>query len=289
MSEQRSTVPRHVLFATDLGARCDRAQDRVIELARKWRARLTVVHALEILDVFDEDQSFRIDVARDRALAVMRRDFEPLKDLSSELVVQQGRASDVVIETLIERKCDLVVGGLAGSGSLETLFVGSTVSDLVRRARVPVLIVRKKVRGPYGTIVVASDLSPASSVAMDTAAVLFPSAGKTLFHAFDLPFRGFVDDKGGYELRTAQAATADARRFLADRLADKASKVALQIVCGDPAPLLASHVATFDADLVIAGTQGRTGLLGVLIGSVAQAILEQVPCDVMVVPPAGAG
>jgi len=289
MSERRSTVPSHILFATDLGARCDRAQDRVIELARQWRARLTVVHALEILDVFDEDQSSRIAAARDRALAIMKRDFEPLKDTSSEFVVRQGRACDVVVETLIERKCDFAVGGLAGSGSLETLFVGSTVSDLVRRARVPVLIVRKRVRGPYGTIIVASDLSPASSAAMDAAAVLFPSAGKTLFHAFDLPFRGFVDDKGGYELRTAQAATEDARRFLADRLADGASKVALQIVYGDPAPLLASHVTSFDADLVVAGTQGRTGLLGVLIGSVARAILEQVPCDVMVVPPVDAG
>ena len=167
-------IPAHVLFATDLGARCDRAQDRVIELVRRWHARLTVVHVLEIFDITDEDQSAHIIAARDRALATMRRDFEPLTDLSCEFVVRQGRASDVLLEILTERKCDFVVGGPAGSGSLETLFIGSTVSDLVRRARVSVLIVRKKVRGPYGTIVVASDLSLASAAAIGTSAALFP-------------------------------------------------------------------------------------------------------------------
>lgn len=285
MSEQRPTVPRHVLFATDLGARCDRAQERAVELARKWRARLTVVHALEIFDISDRDQSAEIAAARDRALVDMRREFEPLKDLSSDFVVRQGRACDVLVETLIERQCDFVVGGPAGSGSLETLLVGSTVSDLVGRAHVPVLIVRKRVRGPYGTIVVASDLSPASSAALDAATILFPGAGRTLFHAFDLPFRGFADDKRGYETRSGENIAVDARRFLADRLGDEASKVALKIEYGDPAPLLASYAVSVGADLVIAGTYGRTGILGVLIGSVARAILEQVPCDVMVVPP----
>ena len=288
MTENRSTIPTHVLFATDLGARCDRAQDRVIELVRKWNARLTVVHALELFDLTDDGQSSQIMAASNRAFATLRRDFGPLKDISCEFVVRHGRASDIVLEILNERKCDFVVGGPAGGGSLESLFVGSTVADLVWRAHVSVLVVRKKVRGPYRTIVVASDLSPASSTAIDACAALFPDADKTLFYAFDLPFRGPVDDKEKYKLLSGQNAAVDARRFLMDRLAEEASKIALKIEHGEPARLLASYATNFDTDLVVAGTHGRSGVLGALIGSVAQAILEQVPCDVMVVRPNGA-
>lgn len=36
-------APRHLIFATDLSARCDRARDRAVMLARLWKARLTAV------------------------------------------------------------------------------------------------------------------------------------------------------------------------------------------------------------------------------------------------------
>lgn len=40
------------------------------------------------------------------------------------------------------------------------------------------------------------------------------------------------------------------------------------------------------ADLVVVGTHGRTGVERLVLGSVAQAVLERAPCSVMAVPPA---
>jgi len=39
-----------------------------------------------------------------------------------------------------------------------------------------------------------------------------------------------------------------------------------------------------DIDLIVIGTHGRTGLKGLLIGSVAQKVIGFAPCPVMVVP-----
>ena len=52
---------------------------------------------------------------------------------------------------------------------------------------------------------------------------------------------------------------------------------------GAPAEVLRQGVLDMGADLVVLGTQGRSALLEVLIGSVARQILAEVPCDVLIV------
>ncbi|WP_374577666.1 universal stress protein [Phenylobacterium sp. J367] len=42
-----SECPKTVLLATDLSSRCDRAQDRSLQLARRWNARLVLVTVVE--------------------------------------------------------------------------------------------------------------------------------------------------------------------------------------------------------------------------------------------------
>src|SRR3546814_6921610 len=42
-----AVVQRRILLASDLSARCDRAFDRAVLLARAWRARLPIATALE--------------------------------------------------------------------------------------------------------------------------------------------------------------------------------------------------------------------------------------------------
>jgi nucleotide-binding universal stress UspA family protein len=52
--------------------------------------------------------------------------------------------------------------------------------------------------------------------------------------------------------------------------------------------LASPNVAQTEADLVLAGTHGRTGQFRVLLGSVALALIDDVPGDVMIVPSKGA-
>jgi nucleotide-binding universal stress UspA family protein len=56
---------------------------------------------------------------------------------------------------------------------------------------------------------------------------------------------------------------------------------------GSVAFALADYARKQQADLVITGTHGRTGLMHMLIGSVAELIVRHCPCHVMVVPPGG--
>jgi nucleotide-binding universal stress UspA family protein len=52
---------------------------------------------------------------------------------------------------------------------------------------------------------------------------------------------------------------------------------------GDPATEIVRHVQQTGIDLVVMGTHGRTGLERLLLGSVAEKVLRDAPCSVLVV------
>jgi len=279
--------PRHLLLATDLSARCDRASDRALALARAWNAKLTVVHALDVVAIPSDNQPSVSDAAV-RATRVLHADFGEVQDVPLSLRVGEGRPEDVVLDIASNQGCDLIITGIAGNDPFGQPLIGGTVTALARRAKVPVLVVKSRPRAAYRRVVVATDLSKASGCAIQTALKLFTPEQLTLFHAFDIPFANWVEDKIRNEREWHAAALREIRAFLADIVQkDVASTVSVRADHGDPAPTLAGHILSEDVDLVIAGTHGRTGLMNILLGSVASGILYEVPCDVMIVPSKG--
>lgn len=282
-------LPNRILLATDLSARSDRAQDRALELARDWKATLTVVHAIDVADVpTDEPTTPAAEVARIRALRLLRAEEKGMIDVAPDIVVAEGSPPDVVLDVARRQSTDLILTGIAGNGPLGQLILGSTATTLVRKATVPVVVVKKRAQSPYGRVVVASDLSDASVAALEWALRLFAPSQVTLDHVFHLPFRGLVDDKDAYEEGGRANAMEQAQAFVATHLGARATEITIKVASGDVARSIAEHAAEMDADLVIAGTHGRTGLLSVLLGSVAVTLLDQVQCDIMIVPSKGA-
>jgi nucleotide-binding universal stress UspA family protein len=103
-----------------------------------------------------------------------------------------------------------------------------------------------------------------------------------------MPYRTLVENKAAYEIDARANALNETRAFALRHLGMSAQSLNIEVGSGDAAPSLAEYAAQTEADLVLAGTHGRTGLLRVLIGSVASALVNEVPCDVMIVPSKGA-
>src|SRR5690606_14472142 len=97
----------------------------------------------------------------------------------------------------------------------------------------------------------------------------------------------------GYDLmppaplsRTAydEAAAAELRTFVEGLSAD-VSDAETQVATGEPTEALVTEAKQWGADLLVLGTEGRSGLPRLLIGSVAEFVVKRAPCDVLVVPP----
>lgn len=278
--------PSHIILATDFSARCDRAQDRAVELAQMWNASLTAVHALSDLSLTDDTSA--LDAYRRTALrnaALLRKELASADGLRSSVVVEEGPVEEVILAVAARESADLIVAGMARAGPLTQMLVGSSVNMLVRLSTVPVLVVKKKAWGAKAQAIVASDLSESSKPALTTALQWFDFRRLTLFHAIDPPYRGWLDDKADYDRQFEAAAIEHGRSFIRDVAgADASSWFNIIARRGDPAAELQALTNEIDADLVIAGTHGRTGLMQALLGSVAARILNEVASDVLVVP-----
>ena len=62
-------------------------------------------------------------------------------------------------------------------------------------------------------------------------------------------------------------------------------RVISHVVVDTPVQGLTTLASELEADLIAVGTHGRTGLVRWLLGSVAEGVVRQAPCAVLVIPP----
>lgn len=67
------------------------------------------------------------------------------------------------------------------------------------------------------------------------------------------------------------------------RPANKDLRVAHVFAEGDPAAEIVRHAGEAGSDVIVLGTHGRTGADRLLMGSVAERVMRDAPCSVMVV------
>ena len=283
------SLPNCIVLATDLAPRTDRAQDRAVTLARRWSAKLTFVYAVDIAGIPSNDLTEpAAETARRRAHRLLQAEVSNAGDVMPKIVVDDGSPAAVVLKAAQMEGAGLIVTGTAGISPLGQLLPGSTTARLVAHAMAPVLVVKKRGLPPYARIIVATDLSDASVAALETAMALFQPAQITLYHAFDTPYKGLIADKAAYEAGARANAQDETRAFASRCLGTSADSLNIEVGFGDAARCIAEYAAQTEVDLVLAGTHGRTGLFRVLLGSVALSLIDDLPCDVMIVPSKGA-
>lgn len=279
-------APQTILLATDLSCRCDRALDRASSLAAEWNARLVVLHVLQEPAPVSDLPSWRrppdpLQAARKRVLS----DLRGAEGIAIDVIVERGDPSSVILETAERLGCDLIVTGVARDETLGRIFLGATVEKISRKAEVPVLVVKSRPRGPYRDVIVATDFSEGSRHALEVALDMLPQAQMTLFHAFHVPYEDFIDDRMAARAAAERQARSESLAFLATTPAVSASGRSVAVICesGEAGALLEDLAQARGADLVVLGTEGRTGLAGILLGSVAQQLLKGLSVDTLVV------
>ncbi|RXN84733.1 universal stress protein [Achromobacter aloeverae] len=278
-----------ILLATDLSSRCDRALDRAILLARQFDVPLLVAHVLSPPHSLSLGTPVPVDLDRlvEQAEARMLRDLETLADgVRVALRVYTGEPAARLRQVADEEKCAFIVTGVARDETLGRMLLGTTVERLVREASQPVLVVKRRARAPYRDAVIATDFSPGSRWALRAALALVPSEALTLFHAFELPRGPLRDAAPGSEAakgfqRMAEENAVDFVNATPELHGKPQPRV--QVAAGRPERVVVEYVRQAQASLLVAGTQGAGGLAGALLGSVAEALLDRAPCDVMVV------
>jgi nucleotide-binding universal stress UspA family protein len=145
---------------------------------------------------------------------------------------------------------------------------------------------------PIQKILCPTDFSKGSDVAVQFAAELATRFGAEieLVHVFQLPYYGGWDEgaavmaAAGPQLAALRKQTSEQMRAQVEKLHKRGLKAKATEVDGLPHQKVAE--LSKDANLVVMGTHGRTGLPRLLLGSVAERVVRMAQCPVITVPSA---
>lgn len=288
---------RRVLVPTDFSAGAAAALDRVAFLPIDPNGVITLLHVLP--------KGLRPPLRRQEESEARRRLALEAAGLAKAIrggvrrtvrVATAVSAGDPVAEIVRRgRRAELTVLGRHGHRRFRDLMLGTIAERVFRHGATPVLIVARAARHPYRVPVVAVDTSPAALGVLDAAVRLAGPTSRVLHvvHTYerihDQMLRG-VASEPSLALYDRQCRD-DAKRDLDAILqASAAAGGSLQVLLSnrDTRSVVLGVARKLGADVIILGTQARTGLSHLLDGSVAEGIARHAECDVLVVPPARA-
>ena len=283
-----------ILVATDGSAPARAAIAAVVEFpwlvktrVRAVIARQTRVHRTRSVLLSALDRS--VDDAAAAARAGLGKRWPDV-----EAVVVDSAPAEGVLREAERFRADMIVAGWRGHGAVRRLLMGSVSRGIVRGARSAVLVVRRGSE-PVRRIVIGFDGSPNAARAVELVGRLVAprDAQVTLVSVVDLltpasrgPRVGGIRSSVAREVRrintARRKAAVNALHRAADALERRGWRTRVELKTGEPLRELIAAVSKAEAQLLVVGARGTSGVRHLLLGSVAEGVLNRCPVPVLV-------
>jgi nucleotide-binding universal stress UspA family protein len=272
---------KRILVAVDNSNRSERAVRQAVILAQRTDAEVILAHVIEPDGVTENDWA-TVTYAERRYVATHLLE-RYAKSVPTQITIELLEGKDVALELtrLATRTAtDLIVIGTHGRTGLARWIQGSVAEEVLRRASVPVMLIRDAevfsiTESPLQRVLVTTDGTSLSRDALHVARYLATGLHAELFVLHVMPDPGLPPttpiDKAlrrDLELESGLILNEAIRDLEYPRaqpllIAEHGRHVSEAIV----------HAARdHGIDLIIMGTHGRSGLDRLLVGSVAQGV-----------------
>ncbi len=291
-----------ILCPVDLSDTSRHALEHAFAFARWYRARVTVLHVLNVpvpamppVVVPVVDASALPPLRPEDVTEDVRRfagSTSGADQNAAEVVVVEGSPAREILRQALDRRTDLVVMGTHGRSGFEALFLGSVTEKVLRSTHVPVLTVPPAVERVesvvYKTILCPIEFSDPSTRALEYALTLAEETGARLIllhvveQLIDAPqlgalspfnleqYRQHLEEDARGRLRSA--VPEDARVWCTPEervLSGKAYRVILEIADQEK------------AEVIVMGVHGKGALNRRLFGSTTHHVIREAHCPVL--------
>ncbi|HTO53766.1 MAG TPA: universal stress protein [Myxococcota bacterium] len=274
-----------LMLATDFSPHADRALEWAIALARRFGASLELVSSVHVVpfasgpNVFAPPADFLRGVrdATDQRLSELARELAARGVPTSYTVLLEDPSSGICALAR-EKAIDLLALGTRGRTGLAHVVLGSVAERTARLAPCPVLTLHSDVSPPQPLrkLLVASDFSEPARAALALARKLVEPGGQlVLAHA--IPAIMAPGDTPLPDPRSESWARAEYEKWK-PTLDGVGSELDLRY--GAPDTVLIDAAVRHGADAIVMGTQGRTGLAHMFLGSIAEKVIRRAPLPV---------
>jgi len=202
---------------------------------------------------------------------------------SIKIICEEGVVHGRIVELANTEDCDLIVMGRRGLRRLESVLVGSVTARVIGHSNKDVLVIPQGTTIGWKNILLATDGSRYSVTAANKAISLARSYHGELkiISVVDVPTEFYAESPKATEelLIKAKGIVEDVSKRA------EAANVNLSgyIREGDAAEVITEFAVKEKVNMIIMGSHGRTGLLRLLMGSVAERVIGHTPCPVLII------
>ncbi len=294
-------VHKRILVATDFSEYSKVALDSCLGASKCMKTKLYVLHTIE---KFPHDY---VHLLSSTTHSNMKQKLEeeamgkikamlPKELLESENIVpivRFGKPFLEIIKIAKEKDVDLMVIGTHGRAGVDRVILGSVAERVVRKAGCSVMVVRSKKYVGFKRIIVPIDFSDCSRKALEhsTATARAHNSKLTILHVYEESFiepyvRAANSEEEAEEIikEIEQVNESKYDEFL-NTIDLSGVEYEKLLKKGIPETEIVAIAMEQQANLIVMGTHGRSGIKHILVGSTAEEVVRNVPCDIIVVKP----
>jgi nucleotide-binding universal stress UspA family protein len=274
---------KKILVSTDRTEFSEGAIQAAINMTKSCNGQL---YAMSVIEINPEFMALAPQLLEDTEKEA-KKHLEGIKDrltkenVECEIILREGDVPhQFIIEEADKNEADLIVMGRRGKASVLRFILGNVTSRVIGLTSKKVLVVPRAATIKWQNIVVATDGSKQSEAAAQEALNLAKDLGKpATLHAVAVLRRNPSEER----IKISENALQDIQSS-----AEKENVKAETLLIKDtPHELIHESILKYakekDADVIVMGSFGRTGLKKLLMGSVVERVLCHSECAVLVV------
>jgi len=292
------TTMDRIIVPLDGSPLAEQALEMARYLAHALQSSLLLAHVVESPPVPGIAEPDREEA--ERYLAVVAQHIADVDTVPVATRVLFGPVAETLLSLAREQPRTMIVMSSHGRGGVSRLLFGSVSDQVIRRASVPVLIVRAPlISGDrMRHVLVPLDGSPLAEAALSLGMAIARATGATLglvrvAEVYSLaPYAGLsgtvIPVNDDLLAEWTEQVRDEARAYL-DAIVEEHrtpdTHIVWEVRVGRPAEEIIRAAQTTGADLIVMSTHGRGGLQRWAFGSVTDEVLRSRTVPVLVVPP----
>jgi nucleotide-binding universal stress UspA family protein len=265
-------------ISTDFGEQLNVA----IELSRTFNSEIIIIYVLPEEVLHDDIKEIVIQAITD-SLNNVREAFRKEGIIVREPIIENGKPVEKIIEMSVKENVNLILAGSGNKGIKEKYQLGITAEKLIRLSDKPVWIVKSNEKTKLKNILCPVDFSGPSIRALKNAILLSKKfkANLRILSVYQ-PYTNtssrarINEEKENANLlkQTEEKMSLLVKEFDLDGL-----NYEIDIQAGSAHERILHTIKKYGHDLLVIGTNGRSGINRFLMGSITEKVTREMPCS----------
>lgn len=271
-----------ILLAQDFSKSSQNLVHSAIELAKIFESKIVAIHVLPDDIVNKKVKALLNETAMTKLEDTVKRIEDEGVDVDNPLLAF-GSPHAAIARAAVDINANVILTGSGESKKGDTFQLGTTTGRIIQKSEKPVFVIKEGILLNVHHILCPVDFSESSKRALKNAMTMarrFKSE-LTILAVCELQGSTWFSSEKDKELENELRYTLHQEEFDSFLKSFDLSNInwTKEVPKGNPAKEILSAISRKMIDLLIMGTAGRTGLNRMIMGSVTEKVVREVPCS----------